>query len=345
MKPVLIPPAPLQHFYRGGARLAALRGIVAETDHQPEEWLAATVSRFGDPSAGPSVLADGTRFAELVASDPESWVGPQPSSAPSDTGLLFKLLDAGQRLPVHIHPGRAFARTHLDCPYGKTEAWYVLDAAPGALLHVGWRVDVDRAEAERRRDAQDGEWMLDHMNPIPAVPGRGVLVPAGQVHAIGADIFVAEVQEPTDLSILLEWSVTTSGREDSHLGLGFDTAMDAISYRALGDDDLAHLVVDAPPASALAESVLPVAADPYFRLAQVRGGAEGSDPIDAGYAVVLACAGDGELVGADGSVPVRQGEVLAVPHSFGPWRAVGDAELLVGRPGAGWPSTLADAIP
>lgn len=47
MRPVLLLPNPVQHFYRGGDRIAALRGIVAETEYQPEEWLGATVTRFG----------------------------------------------------------------------------------------------------------------------------------------------------------------------------------------------------------------------------------------------------------------------------------------------------------
>ena len=58
MKPVLLPCNQFDHFYRGGDRIAALRGIEPETDHQPEEWLGATVSRFGTPDTGLAVTAD-----------------------------------------------------------------------------------------------------------------------------------------------------------------------------------------------------------------------------------------------------------------------------------------------
>ena len=60
--------------------------------------------------------------------------------------------------------------------------------------------------------------MLDHLHRLPVRAGDGILVPAGQPHAIGAGVFVVEAQEPTDFSILLEWSVTTATREESHLG-------------------------------------------------------------------------------------------------------------------------------
>ncbi|MRX44087.1 class I mannose-6-phosphate isomerase [Agromyces kandeliae] len=344
MIPVLLPPNPVQHFYRGGDRIAALRGIEQLTDHQPEEWLGATVSRFDDASTGPAVTEGGIVLRDLVSADPESWIGPVPGRDRGDVGILVKLLDARQRLPVHVHPPRDFAARHLDCPYGKTEAWYVLDADADCAVYVGWNTDLDRDELDRRRDAQDSEWMLAHMNRLVVREGTGVLVPAGTAHAIDGGIFVAEVQEPTDFSILLEWSVTTSTREESHLDLGFDTVMPAVSTARLSPDGLAGLTseVGARPGGAEFRSLLPVAADPYFRLsdATVRSAATSVRP--AGFAVVLVTEGSGELVGAGGRIPVAKGEAFAVPHAFGDWRLVGDGSVLVGEPGAGWPGTLGD---
>ena len=342
MIPVVLPPNPVQHFYRGGDRIAALRGIVPETDRQPEEWLAATVSRFGDPVTGLAVTADGAFLRDLVAAETESWIGLGQGRDASDVGILVKLLDARQRLPVHVHPERGFATRHLDCPYGKTEAWYVLDTEADCAVHVGWNQRIDRDELDRRRDAQDSEWMLAHMNRVVVREGMGVLVPAGTAHAIDGGIFVAEVQEPTDFSILLEWSVTTSTREESHLDLGFDAVMPAVSTEHLAEDALAALISDAGtrPAGPRFRSLLPSAADAYFRLtdAAARGGATESRA--AGFAVVLVTDGDGVLVGDSGRQEVARGQVLAVPHAFGAWRVEGDAEILVGEPGAGWPATL-----
>ncbi|TLF26122.1 phosphoheptose isomerase, partial [Microbacterium sp. 5K110] len=75
MKPVLLPPRPVQHFYRGGDRIAALRGIEPETDRQPEEWLASTVSRFGSDDVGLAVTDDGAYLRDLVGADRAAWVG------------------------------------------------------------------------------------------------------------------------------------------------------------------------------------------------------------------------------------------------------------------------------
>jgi mannose-6-phosphate isomerase len=343
--PVRLAANPIQHFYRGGARIGELRGFTAASDHQPEEWVAATVSRFGDDVVGLALTDDGALLRELVAGDPEAWFGASAVAgrfAPADTGLLVKLLDAGQRLPVHVHPDRAFASSHLGCPYGKTEAWFVVDADPDAAVFLGWQEDVDAAELAVRRDEQDSDWMLSRMHRVPVRPGDGILVPAGQVHAIGAGVFLVEVQEPTDFSIVLEWSVTTSGRDDSHLGLGFERAMGAVSHRALSDQELAALCVRVDPATTTPtpQRCLPTMADAFFRLDVLAPGGGTTTSVAAGFAAVIALDGEGALVSCQGEVPVVRGELLAVPEAFGDWSAQGDVRLAVARPGLDWPVGL-----
>src|SRR4051794_7947828 len=350
MRPVLLAPNPVQHFYRGGGRIAALRGFTPASDHQPEEWVAATVSRFGHAGAGLALTEDGTALRDLVAGDPESWLGPWPAASPrvtaSDTGLLLKLLDAGQRLPVHVHPDRAFATRHLDCPYGKTEAWFVLEAEPDAAVHLGWREDVDPAELAERRDRQDSAWMLSRMNRVPVRAGDGILVPAGQVHAVGEGVFLAEAQEPTDYSIVLEWSVTTSDREDSHLGVGFPVAMKAVSHQALAPEELAALCRRVEPGSTASVPLrcLPEAADPFFRLPVLAPEPASRDatsgPVPAGFAAVVVLEGAGSICSDRDEIAVSAGDLVAVPAAFGSWSVVGPVRLVAARPGAAWPADL-----
>lgn len=328
--PVRLRPNLIDHFYRGGQRIADLRGVATTSPRQPEEWVAATVSRDGHPTLGLSSTEDGSVLRDLVAGDPAYWTGGS-GAWPGDTGLLLKLLDAGQRLPVHVHPDRAFAATHLDCPYGKTEAWLVLDAAPGAAVYLGWRDDVDPADVVRARDEQDGAWMLDRMHRLPVRRGDAFLVPAGTPHAIGEGVFVAEAQEPTDFSILLEWSVTTSTRDESHLGLGFDLAMRALGHDATTPERLAALSTwtDLDASASGLTSLLPAEADPFFRLDLAASGAT----VDAGFAAVVVLDGSGSLVGGASSTHVRRGAVCAVPAALGDWRVAGDVRVLVARPG------------
>ncbi|MEV8266452.1 hypothetical protein [Microbacterium sp. NPDC076911] len=342
MNPVLLPPNPVQHFYRGGDRIAALRGIEAETEFQPEEWLGSTVSRFGDETVGLALTESGAYLRDIVAADSGAWVGPETGRNAHDLGILVKLLDARQRLPVHVHPERGFALSHLDCPYGKTEAWYVLDTEADCAVYVGWNQDIDRAELDVRRDAQDSEWMLAHMNRVVVQEGMGILVPAGTAHAIDGGIFVAEVQEPTDFSILLEWSITTSTREESHLDLGFDAVMPSVSTSQLRPQELAALVctTGSQPVARDFRSLLPSLADPHFVLESAHGAGTRTAEHAAGVAVVLVTRGEGELVGETGSASLAGGQAYAIPHALGTWHIEGDTEVLVAAPGRGWPATL-----
>lgn len=348
-KPVALAPNLIDHFYRGGDRIARLRGVQNTSDRQPEEWLAATVSRAGSDVSGLARTEAGELLRDLVSVDHGAWIGPDHAAAQdqADVGILFKLLDARQRLPVHVHPDRAFAASHLGCPYGKTEAWFVLETEPGCAVYLGWNTDLDHAELARRRDAQDSEWMLAHMNRIEVVPGMAILVPAGTAHSIDGGIFVAEVQEPTDFSILLEWSVTTLTREESHLGIGFDAVMPAVSTAKLPQEMLETLIVQSGLTAKRAHSisVMPPAADPFFTLRHAAPTADGTNSFDAGFAVVLVLSGAGTITGSKASILVHSGQVFAVPHAFGAWSVEGDASLLVGGPGVGWPLSLAGRTP
>src|SRR5205823_4844078 len=116
--------------------------------------------------------------------------------------LLVKLLDAGERLPVHYHPDDDFARRH-GFAHGKTEAWLVVEAEPGAAVWLGFRDEIDR---DALRERLDREELLALLHEQPVSAGGYVFVPAGVPHAIGEGILIVELQQPSDLSVLLEWS-------------------------------------------------------------------------------------------------------------------------------------------
>lgn len=334
-----MPPNRLAHFYLGGEAITRLRQVPAPAERSPEEWLASATTRHGEELVGLSHLPDGRLLRDAVRDDPASWLGPTPMpGGPGDVGVLVKLLDAGQRLPVHVHPDRGFAGAHLGSCYGKTEAWYVLDATPGATLHLGWRDDVDPVDPvdlRRAVDEQDTDWLLDRTNPLPARAGDVVLVPAGTAHAIGVGVFVVEVQEPSDFSLLLEWR-GFGEPEDAFLGLPTEQALGLVRLSATGPDELARLVRHVEPGTRHPgpERLLPRAADPFFRadlLAPVHGGPVAVEP---GFGVLVVVAGDGVLSCAAGDVPVSSGDVLAVPHATGTWTLGGDVDAVLCRPPA-----------
>jgi mannose-6-phosphate isomerase len=292
-------PTRVYRFYQGGKLLGRFRGTAEEDGDFPEDWVGSitTASNPGrdEPESGLSRLADGRLLRDAIAGDPEGWLGPDHVErfGPT-TGLLVKLLDAGERLPVHFHPGRDFARERLGSPFGKTEAWIVLATrGPDAEVQVGLHEPVPR---ERYLDwivRQDTEALLDSLNHLTVRAGDVVYVPAGVPHAIGAGLLIAELQEPTDFSFVCEWKGFPIRPEDSHLGLGWETAAEALDLNAheprlgLPEEARAFFWADEEPAAAGRFAVLIV----------LEGeGALDGEPARPGDCFVLPASADGLAV-------------------------------------------------
>lgn len=324
MKPISVSSnRPPERFYRGGQRISELRQEPASAEREPEDWVGSTTTITGEDALGLSSLADGRLLRDAIADDPEPWLGARHVQRwGHDTRLLVKLLDAGQRLPVHAHPHDDFAAAHLGRAHGKAEAWYILE---GGTVHVGLREDVATERLAALVAAQDVAALLGLLHAIEVAPGDVVWVPPGELHAIGEGVLLLELQQPEDLSILLEWEgFAIDGRVLGHLGLGFDLALTAVNRRGRTRDELAGLVHSAPPAG----SVLPPAADRYFRLERLAF--DGGATVTRGFSIVLVR--DGEVT-IDGSAHGR-GTTLIVPDAAGDLLVRGAGELLVARPPA-----------
>ena len=319
-----LPPNPIRHFYRGGPAIAQLRGIDVGGDHSPEEWIGSATTLFGQTERGLSRMPDGTLVRDALAADPEGWLGADHAKRfGASPRLLVKLLDAGERLPVHHHPDGPFAREHLGLDFGKTEAWIVLAAREGAEVAVGWREDVSEATLRGWVDEQDHEALLGALNPMAVSAGDAIFVPAGVPHAIGDGILIAELQEPTDLSILIEWEgFGIDDEQAASLGLGWDVALGSVER---GARDPAPL--RGPDASGSVVELLPEAAAAFFTAQRVAPDG-GSLELPAGFAVVLVTEGSGSFAGLD----VSRGDALLVPHGAGPVSVDGDLVAIVSRP-------------
>ncbi len=314
---------PPDRFYTGGRRISDFRSDPPAGSRMPEDWVASTTSVRGHAPIGMTRLPDGRLLADAISRDPLAWLGPEHVGRfGPDTMLLVKLLDAGQRLPIHAHPDGDFAAKHLGAAHGKAEAWYIL--APGTVF-LGLRENIDAAELRRLVDTQQTDRMLGLMHSIEVETHNTVYVPPGLPHAIGPGILLAEVQEPEDLSILLEWTGFELDADDGHLSLGFDLALTAVDTRAHSRDDILSLVQrtdsDGP--------VLAAASAEFFRLDRVSG----DQNVPAGFAVLIALAGSMSLTTEGGAtIDLAPGSTTLVPYAAGPMHFAGNGSVLVARP-------------
>ncbi|WP_433264418.1 class I mannose-6-phosphate isomerase [Actinosynnema sp. CS-041913] len=323
-QPVALPANQPKQFYRGGAAIAALRGD-PEADYGPEDWVASTTTLFGQDEAGLTRLPDGRWLRDAVRADPASWLGAEHvAEFGADTALLVKLLDAGQRLPVHCHPSNAFAAEHLACRHGKTEAWIVVGTSgPDPTVYIGFRRDVPASRISAWVSAQDSSAMLDALNPVVVKPGDTVFVPAGVPHAIGEGVFIVELQQPTDFSVTLEWQGFLADPEAWHLGLGQEAALGCVDLRAKHVEDLlSHTGSRVAPTV----NLLRAKADAFFRADRLH--VSGSRALDPSFTVLVVLEGAGTL----DSVPLRRGSTVVVPHAAGESVLTGDLVAVRCRP-------------
>lgn len=118
--------------------------------------------------------------------------------------LLTKLIDARDVLSVQVHPNDEFARRLEHQPYGKTECWYIIDAAPGSALTYGFARDTSPEEYTRLVEEGKLEQVL---RSLPVQAGDVVYIPAGTVHAIGAGILLYELQQTSDVTYrIYDWN-------------------------------------------------------------------------------------------------------------------------------------------
>lgn len=331
MRPLRLRPNPVRRFYRGGPRIDDLRGTAGGYDGCPEDWVGSTTTVRGEATTGLGRLDDGRLVRDVVGENPEAILGPAHVARwGANPALLVKLLDAGERLPVHFHPDRRFARTHLHGVFGKTEAWIVVEAEPGASVYVGLREPTDPDTVAGWVARQDVGAMLAALHPIPVRAGDVVFVPAGTPHAIGAGILVVELQEPTDLSILLEFDRFGVDDGSQHLGLGWPLALRALDYGSAHADDLVHTSSGGEQAGV--SSVFSDAANPYFRAQRVRP-VGGSVLLEPSFAILVVLAGTGRLrIGHDDELALRRGDCLLVPHAAGATTVDGDVDAIRNLP-------------
>ncbi len=334
LRPWRLPPNRVRRFYRGGRLLDAFRGAPDPVDtDRPEDWVGSATAAWSRPGApatddGLAVAEiDGRRhqIADLLARDPAAIVGEDLVAAAGATpGVLVKLLDAGVRLPVHAHPERAFARRHLGSFFGKAEAWIVTatrdDADPGGPgIWLGFRRGLSRDELLERIESQDTEALLEAMHRRPASAGEVWFVPPGTPHAIGAGVFIVEIQEPSDFSIVAETRDLPIDSNDAHLGLGWEVAIDALDRSGHDDawvDRLRHdrrrtaLTGDGWERTPLTDAP----ADLFFRAERVRVQGRAAAPWpEPSWLIGVVTSGRAELRAGDGSLEVGRGETFAIP--------------------------------
>jgi mannose-6-phosphate isomerase len=161
--------------------------------------------------------------------------------------------------------------------------------------------------------------------------GDAIFVPAGTPHAINEGVLIVELQQPSDMSVLLEWEGFGIADEDeATLGLGWDVALQCVERAAR---DPAPLRGPAPPPNEPVARLLPEAADPFFRAERLAPAPIAA--LDRGFAILVVTEGEGALLPESGEpLAVRRGDTVLVPWAAGVCHLEGDLVAIGARPSA-----------
>ena len=223
-RPFLLSPAAKDYIW-GGTRLREEYNKHIDVTPLAETWECST--HPDGPSRVASGAFAGEKLVDVLRAHPE-FIGTHPKTD-GEGGLpvLIKFIDAARDLSVQVHPSDEYARTHEHGQLGKTEMWYVLEAAPGASLVYGFRQDLTRAMLAA---SLEDDTVEKYLQKVEIHRGDVFLIESGTVHAIGAGAMIVEIQESSNLTYRM-YDYHRLGKDGRPRELHIAKALDVVDLR------------------------------------------------------------------------------------------------------------------
>ncbi len=284
----------------GGRRLAdqLCKPIGTGADYA-ESW--ELVDHGADQSTVANGPFAGKTLRELIAGHRDWLLGEGVPAGPFP--LLLKYLDCNRVLSVQVHPDDAYGATMEVPDLGKTEAWYIVAADPGSRIYAGLKPGVDRITLETAIAAGETETTL---HSLVACQGDIIFIPAGTVHALGAGLLVAEIQQSSDTTFrLFDWNrVDNQGNpRPLHLRQGLEVT----DYQS---GPVAPRRVD--PSQTGMQTI--VACQKFVLQVMERGSAKIAG--DGKFHVITVPQGNAQLRWEHGEIPMQTGQSLLIPAAM-----------------------------
>jgi len=312
----------------GGRRLGSFlhKPIGDETDYA-ESW--EVVDHGADQSivmAGPQA---GATLADLLGTDSVELLGKHLAQTPrvSLSGtcamrpqfpLLMKFLDAHQNLSVQVHPNDDQAERRMPPDLGKTEAWVVLHCEPRARIYAGLQRGLDRTAFEREVHRGATKPCLHQFEPAV---GDCIFIPAGTVHALGAGLVVAEIQQSSDTTFrIFDWNRV--GPDGQPRALHLAESLEVIDFAAGPIDPCTPRPTRNPQCERLVNCS-------KFVLDRWRLGASVTIGGDDGFHLIVVVGGEVQVEGDPSGEPLRFGQTMLLPASTGPTRVTATKPSIV----------------
>jgi mannose-6-phosphate isomerase len=291
----------LRDYLWGGRRLGTELGKpIGDMQRCAESW--EVVDHGDDQSVVDGGPQNGAKLHDLVVQRGAALLG--RNNPQRQFPLLLKFLDCQQTLSVQVHPNDEQG-AKLDPPdLGKTEAWVVLAAEPGSKIYAGLKAGVDRSGL--RRAIKRGE--CDHcLHVFEPKVGDCVLIEAGTVHALGAGLLIAEIQQASDTTYrLFDWNRVD--RDGKPRALHIEQALDVIDFNR-------GPVNPVRPTATGRKGVQRLAACDKFVLDRHQLDVSDRQPVDDRFHILAVVEGQIALQGEGGDHSLQRGASILIPAS------------------------------
>ncbi len=305
----------------GGETLKCRPGV-APKEPVGESW------ELADHGADSTVVASGElagkSLRDLFERDRYGLCGEAIDPANPDVfPLLLKLIDPCADLSVQVHPDDAYAGKKVVGELGKTEAWYVLEAQPGAKIYKGFKPGVTR---EILQQALKAGTVADTLNAFEASAGDVVYLPAGVVHALGAGVRIAEIQQNSDTTYrVFDWNRV--GLDSKPRELHIDDALAVTDFSPAGENTMQPDRVDHP--GCVREHFFKCE---KFSFERLRGFAGGKVFLDTGgrrFHILTVAEGTAEISTPGGTVARGRWDLCLIPAGTGRYAVSASADAVI----------------
>ena len=301
--PIKFEPICLEKIW-GGNRLKTLLNKRYDTKNCGESWEISGVE--GNISVVANDFLKGNDLNELMEIYMGDLVGDKVYERfGNEFPLLIKFIDAQDDLSIQVHPNDELSKERHNA-FGKTEMWYVLDAAEGALINSGFNQPVDK---EKYLEYLENGELIDLLKYDEVKVGDVFFIPAGRVHAIGKGSMVAEIQQTSDVTYRI-FDYNRKDDKGNERELHTELALDAIDFSYLDEYKTKYK-------TELNKSVEIVKCK-YFTTNII----ELNQPVEKDYSLLdsfviyINLEGDFEIETDEGTVNVGKGETILIPASL-----------------------------
>ena len=287
----------------GGTKLKDVLGKPNESDITGESWELSGVK--GDISIVSNGPLSGTSLQEIIDKWPEDLLGKGVVERfGKEFPILIKFIDAKQDLSIQLHPNDALAKERHNS-FGKTEMWYVMDADKGANLIVGFNKEVTKEEYS---ESLKKDTLLDLLNYESVKEGDTFFINTGKIHAIGAGVLLAEIQQTSDITYRV-FDFNRRDKKGNLRELHTEMALDAMDYHKKDDFKVTY--------DGHMNTVNTMVDCPYFKTSFMHLTKNSSQTVSErdSFTIYMCVGGSAKISTDTGSVMIQKGETVLIPAS------------------------------